>query len=125
MTFDPDGIGLAPVHFNALYSVLKMHVLNFMHSFQHLFFISLRRVSAWSGTSSLVSPGRPPPAPREGQMKRRGGLLRLQLPLQPLSALPPSSIRTGSLPRCDWWPQPRPRPGFGECVGQRWRDGWP
>lgn len=49
---------------------------------------------------------------KKTEKQRRRGLLRLGL--QPLSALTPSSIRTGSLTRCDWWPQPWPRPRFGE-----------
>lgn len=78
-----------------------------------------------SSTSFLFSPGHLSSAPssvsaaRQGEKggiakktekERRRGLLRLQL--QPLSALTPSSIRTGRLTRCDWWSQPRPR--FGE-----------
>lgn len=50
------------------------------------------------------------------EKERRRGLLRLQL--QPLRALTPSSIRTGSLTRCDWWSQPRPpAPGPGRAMG--------
>lgn len=49
---------------------------------------------------------------KKTEKERHRGLPRLQH--QPVSTLTPYSIRTGSLTRCDWWPQPRPRPRLGE-----------
>lgn len=44
LTVRPDGT-VAPEHFNALYSVWKMHASNFMHSFPHAFFYLF--LTAW------------------------------------------------------------------------------
>lgn len=106
--------------------------LNFMQCFQHVFhlFLTAWWVSALSWSYFLFSRGHPSSAPSSVSAARQGekrgadhktekerlrGLLRPQL--QPLSAPTPSSIRTGSLTRYDWWSQPRPRPRFGERLG--------
>lgn len=84
MTFEPEGIVDAPVHFSAPYSVLEMHVSNFLHSFQHVFFSYFRQLGGCQLGAELIFRSlpdihpllqaqcqQPDRAKREGQRKRQ------------------------------------------------------
>lgn len=102
-----------------------MHVSKFMDSFQQVFFIYFWQFLGCQLWAKVIFYSRRPvrpsllrarcQQPKGREKKRRRGLPRLQL--QPRSTLTPSSIRTGSLTRWDWWPQPRPRASLGEQCG--------